>query len=893
VKNHPALARRLAGFTAAIVAIALLRASAAHAQSQELLQKLSPLKQTQLRMMWDQARLEMAEARREAKESREHRGKAGVRKHGLPGQHVEGQLFDEDVAAGRLRAPTGGASRARVTSTLTLPTNVLLNDKSPDAAGAGQAEQNCVIVGNNGVAAWNDGQGFNTGGDVQAVGYTVDGGATWQRTPAVSPAPAGSPPHFSGSPTDTWTSDPVVTVNEKTNEFWYCGLVARSATTNGVGAVRATFPGGVFTWSTPVVIKSYTNSTAAADKEWMAADSLNGNLYAVWTKFDIGGDHIMFSRSTNGGTTWSAELEINSATDRGFVQGSRVAVGPAGEVYVVYWAIGQTGAVPTSADFVRIRKSTNAGVSFGAEVTLTSEYTNFGTGAPGFNRNQGVTFPSIGVDRSTGPNRGRVYVAFEDCMDYYDDPIAYGSAVSEVEDNGSAGAAVPFTAGDILRGQLSTVNDLDYYSFSATQGQSYLFFCDSLPGTLQYTMRVFCSDAATRLAYSGATSQRPGNQGVIVWTAPTTSTYYLRMAPGSTVPASGTGGYRVLTGLVLPSPPPDRARDQRDDFVTFSDNGTTWSSPTRVNDDPGYYDNFLPEVGVARDGNPYVLWYDWRDAVPNCGGVSNIYLTRSTNGGTSWESNRAITTAQTNWTTTASNIAPNQGDYQGLYGGAVVAMSWADGRLGDADVWGAKLTVGPQISCVTDTTVSAGTVYNPWYNLIDPNLMFDDTYQYSLSADRAWSGLPIAGSSPVPRGSAVGFSPSITVPDTAADGDVHVCLTVSQNGAAVTSCCSTLHVVAAVAGVGGSPGAVFALQGARPNPSAGHLSVAFSLGDGSAADLELVDVAGRRVFQRDVGSLGAGFHVIPIERANLPAGMYALRLTQHGRTLTSKVSVVR
>jgi hypothetical protein len=33
--------------------------------------------------------------------------------------------------------------------------------------------------------------------------------------------------------------------------------------------------------------------------------------------------------------------------------------------------------------------------------------------------------------------------------------------------------------------------------------------------------------------------------------------------------------------------------------------------------------------------------------------------------------------------------------------------------------------------------------------------------------------------------------------------------------------------------------------------------------------------------------------VIPIERANLPAGMYALRLTQHGRTLTSKVSVVR
>ena len=220
-------------------------------------------------------------------------------------------------------------------------------------------------------------------------------------------------------------------------------------------------------------------------------------------------------------------------------------------------------------------------------------------------------------------------------------------------------------------------------------------------------MRVFCADTTTRLAYSGATTSSPGRQGFIVWTAPTTGTYYLRMAPGSSAVASGTGGYRVLTGLALPSPPPDRARDQRDAFVTFSDNGATWSAPARVNDDPGYYDNYLPEVGVGRDGNPYVMWYDWRDAVSNCGGVSNIYLTRSTDGGGTWEASRGITTAQTAWTSTASNIAPNQGDYQGLYGGAVISMAWGDGRLGDADVWGTKITVGPQNSCTADTTVHA------------------------------------------------------------------------------------------------------------------------------------------------------------------------------------------
>ena len=890
MKTRSTSARRIAGLAAALVALALLRGSAAQAQSQEVLQKLAPIKQVQLRMMWDQARAEMAEARREARESRGRHAKHNAGKQGA-GQHVEGHIFDEDVAAGRLPRASGpgGAALARITSTLTLPVNVLLNDKAPDAAGAGQAEQNCVIVGNYGVAAWNDGQGFNTGGDVQTVGYTVDGGATWQRTPAVAPTGAGSPPHYTASPTDTWTSDPVVTVNEKTGEFWYCGLIDRTTTSNGVGAVKGTFSGSTFTWTLPpVVIKTYTNTTAAADKEWMAADSSNGNLYAVWTKFDALHDYIMFSRSTNNGATWSAELEISSVADRGLVQGSRVAVGPAGEVYVTWSALG-----PTDADFVKLRKSTNGGVSFGAEVTVTSEYSNFGTGAPGFNRPQGITFPSIGVDRSTGPHRGRVYVAFEDCINWFDDPVASGSNVGDVEDNGSFAAAKPFTAGDVLHGVLSTVNDLDYYSFTASQGQSYIFWCDSLAGSLAYTMRVFCADTTTRLAYGGATTQNPGRQGFIVWTAPKNGKFYLRMAPGSTVPASGTGGYRVLSGLAMPSPPPERSPDQRDAFVTFSDDAISWSGPARVNDEASLYDDFLPEVGVGRDGNPYVMWYDWRDALPNCGGVSNIYLTRSTDGGGSWEANRPLTSAQTAWTSTASNIAPNQGDYQGLYGGAVIAMSWGDGRLGDADVWATKLTVGPQISCAADTTVAAGTVYTPWYNLIDPNLLFDDTYQYSVSLDRAWPGTPVAGSAPVPRGAAVGLSPSIPVPDTAAVGDVHLCLTVSQNGAAVTSCCATLHVVAAVAGVGNTPGAEFALHGARPNPSAGHLTVAFSLPDGSPANLELVDVAGRRVFQREVGSLGAGFHVIPIERTGLPAGIYGLRLTQHGHTLTSKVSVVR
>ena len=86
----------------------------------------------------------------------------------------------------------------------------------------------------------------------------------------------------------------------------------------------------------------------------------------------------------------------------------------------------------------------------------------------------------------------------------------------------------------------------------------------------------------------------------------------------------------------------------------------------------------------------------------------------------------------------------------------------------------------------------------------------------------------------------------------------------------------------------------FALHGAQPNPSAGAFKVAFTLPDAAAAQLELVDIAGRRVAEQQVGSLGAGHHVVDLTGGrNLPAGVYLVRLNRGGATLTNRVSVVR
>jgi len=91
------------------------------------------------------------------------------------------------------------------------------------------------------------------------------------------------------------------------------------------------------------------------------------------------------------------------------------------------------------------------------------------------------------------------------------------------------------------------------------------------------------------------------------------------------------------------------------------------------------------------------------------------------------------------------------------------------------------------------------------------------------------------------------------------------------------------------------PSAVaFGIDGFRPNPAGGEVSVVFALETAEPARLELLDVAGRRVLAEEVGALGAGQHVLRLAKAEtLPAGVYVLRLTQSGRVATTRAVLVR
>ncbi|MGH3860742.1 hypothetical protein, partial [Actinokineospora sp.] len=367
--------------------------------------------------------------------------------------------------------------------------------------------------------------------------------------------------------------------------FYFAALCDPTANTNGIGVVKGTFVGGALVWQTPQVVISGNNNSVIYDKEWLAVDPTQGNLYLIYAKFTLGvnaTNQIDFQRRVSPLFIWSTPTTLSSGADAGRVQGARVALGPAGEVWVTWNAIGKGKGngfppEPTDEDHMRVRRAPAGGSSFGAEVTAVHQYTNFGNGAPGFNRGTGFAFPGIAIDRSGGLHNGRAYLTWNESVDFYNDNFDGVPIINESEPNDTPGTGDSFTMGDRLSGNISSSTDFDYWSFSGTAGQTIICEYDgSGAPSLDPSFRLFCTDGTTRLGFS---EPGLGGFGLIVFTLPATGTYTLRVAA-----FSGTGAYTIRT--VLNGTVTERARDHRDVFTCFSDNGTAWSTPVRVNAEP-------------------------------------------------------------------------------------------------------------------------------------------------------------------------------------------------------------------------------------------------------------------------------------------------------------------
>jgi hypothetical protein len=255
---------------------------------------------------------------------------------------------------------------------------------------------------------------------------------------------------------------------------------------------------------------------------------------------------------------------------------------------------------------------------------------------------------------------------------------------------------------------------------------------------------------------------------------------------------------------------------------------------------------------------------------------------------------------QSGWSSTGLVVATSAGQQRLAAmtgdgaGGAVV--TWYDTRSGSGDIYAQRFTAAGAIASGWPTAGMA--VCSEASEQYAPTILADGTGGGFIAWEDFRGGTTDVYAQRVTGAGAISTGwPTDGVPLTTASGEQYAPRLMGDGtGGAIATWFDTRTLNGPPVSVPGTEPEplVFALYGARPSPAVGNLRIAFALPDAKPAKLELLDVAGRRVMSRDVGSLGPGRHVVPIEgRTTLRSGIYVVRLTHAGRSLTTTVSVLR
>lgn len=246
------------------------------------------------------------------------------------------------------------------------------------------------------------------GANINIYYYSFDGGNSWIEG------------KISSSEYGVW-GDPVLIFDPQGYAYYFhLSAPSREKWIDRIVCQKSTDGGAA--WSNPGTFMGL-NPPKKQDKEWACADPYKaGHIYVLWTQFDSYGSakpqdssNIMFSRSTDGGESWSSALRINEHAgdcrdSANTVEGAVPCAGPNGEIYVS-WS-GPLGIV--------FDKSTDGGITWlDNDIFVSSQYGGWKYEIEGIYRCNGL--PVTACDISNSPYRGTIYINFSDAGNGDDD----------------------------------------------------------------------------------------------------------------------------------------------------------------------------------------------------------------------------------------------------------------------------------------------------------------------------------------------------------------------------------------------------------------------------------------------------------------------------------------
>jgi hypothetical protein len=275
-----------------------------------------------------------------------------------------------------------------------------------------QVNSNIIVAASNVIAggAANPFSGTNQ----VAYYFSSDGGATWGAGLLSLQAP---------EETFAIASHPFVASDSQGN-FYVAALLNQGAGSGtgdaGIYVFESTNQGQTF--SQPITVfasiadpspKVLFQPTLAIDT--MATSPFRDTVYVAWMGNYSTDAGVRFAFKRPGDSQFSVQQRISHS---GNFDGPALATGPNGEVYGAWEGIG----IP---DHLYFNGSTDGGASFFSDIGTTpsvdfpahvyiGSLTNQPSFVPGFSNAN--SFPTLDVDRSSGPNRGRIYIAWAETL---------------------------------------------------------------------------------------------------------------------------------------------------------------------------------------------------------------------------------------------------------------------------------------------------------------------------------------------------------------------------------------------------------------------------------------------------------------------------------------------